>query len=275
MNPRFWRLPLRADAAALQADLARLSASDWPAHFNTGYHDGGWSGVALVSADGDADRLHVDAAVGSGDGLATPLLARCPAMRAAVESLPCAVQSARLLRLAPGSVIREHRDHGLGLDDRAVRLHFPVVSHPDVEFYLDGVRVPMAEGECWYLDFGLPHRVQNLSPRERVHLVVDCVVDDRLRAMLPSAEVAEQQMAQIHRQRAGDGETSQQRFDRFRDAVLADAALMDRLQPIEDNEAFIAEVVRVGALHGHRFTAEDVRAAWHAGRRSWFERNIF
>lgn len=272
MNPRFWRLPLRADAAALQADLAGLSGQGWPAHFNTGYHDGGWSGVALVSADGDAERLTVDAVAGS-EGLATPLLARCPAMRAAVESLPCTVQSARLLRLAPGAVIREHRDHGLGLDEGAVRLHFPVVSHPDVEFYLDGVRVPMAEGECWYLDFGLPHRVQNLSPCERVHLVVDCVVDERLRAMLPTAEVAEQQMAQILQ--AAGRETSQLRFERFRDAVLADAALMDALQPIDDTEALLAEVARQGALHGHRFTVEDVRAAWQAGRRSWFERNIF
>lgn len=100
MSLRFWRLPLQADAAMLQADLARLLTSGWTRHSNSHDHDGGWSGVALVSANGDAQRLYADAAAGS-LGLATPLLAQCPAMRAALESLPCAVQSARLLRLAP------------------------------------------------------------------------------------------------------------------------------------------------------------------------------
>jgi hypothetical protein len=269
MNIRFWRLPLTFDAAGLQADLARLTASDWHAHFNTGYHDGGWSGMALVSADGDAARLYADAAAGS-TGIATPWLVLCPAMRAAVAALPAAVQSARLLRLAPGSVIREHRDFGLGLADGVVRIHIPVVSHPLVEFYLDGVRVPMAEGECWYLDLGLPHRVQNHSPRERVHLVVDCLVDERFLALLPSVDDSERQ---VHELAAASGQTSQQRFEQFRELVLADPLLQSRLQAFEEVDPFIDEVVRAGRQHDLRFTAEDVRAALQAGRRAWFQRH--
>jgi hypothetical protein len=270
MTVRFWRLPLNFDVGALQADLARLTASDWHAHFNTGYHDGGWSGMALVSADGDAARLYADAAAGS-TGIATPWLALCPAMRAAVAALPAAVQSARLLRLAPGSVIREHSDYGLGLDDGVVRIHIPIVSHPLVEFYLDGVRVPMGEGECWYLDLGLPHRVQNHSPRERVHLVVDCLVSDRFLAMLPGVEDSECQVRELA---AVSSQTSQQRFEQFRELVLADHSLQARLQAFEDVDAFIAEVVHAGQQCELRFTVEDVRAALQAGRRAWFERNL-
>ena len=269
MSLRFWRLPLRFDAAAMQAELARLPVAEWPAHFNTEVHDGGWSGLALVSADGDLARLYAGPSDGS-SGVATPLLALCPAMQAAVAALPCSIQSARLLRMAPGSVIREHRDHGLGLDEGVIRLHIPIVSHPEVEFYLDGVRVPMGEGECWYLDVGLPHRVHNHSPHERVHLVVDCVVDDRLRAILPTAQDGERQLQQIS---SLQGETSQQRFEQFRSVVLDDPGLQAALHGLEDPALFIDMVTRLGRERGHRFTAEDVRAALQAGRRAWFERH--
>lgn len=271
MSLRFWRLPLTFDAVAMRAELTLLQPSDWPSHFNTDYHDGGWSGVALVSDDGDTARLYAEVAAGA-TGIATPLLARCPAMRAAIAELPGAVQSARLLRLAAGSVIREHRDYGLGLGEGAIRLHIPVVSHPDVEFYLDGVRVPMREGECWYLDFGLPHRVQNNSPRERIHLVVDCVVDDQLRAMLPTVAESEQQMQLLS---TGEGESSQQRFERFRAQVLNDLQLQAELCTCEDLGTFVDLVRRAGSARGHHFTSEDVRAAHNAGRRAWFERNVF
>jgi hypothetical protein len=33
-------------------------------------------------------------------------------------------------------------------------------------------------GECWYLDSGLPHLVRNDGDERRVHLVMDCVVND-------------------------------------------------------------------------------------------------
>lgn len=270
MSLRFWRLSAGFDVAAMQAELARLPVQEWPAHFNTEYHDGGWSGVALISADGDLARLYAGPS-DNGRGVATPLLAQCPAMQAAMSSLPFSIQSARLLRMAPGTAIREHRDYGLGLDEGLVRLHIPIVSHPDVEFYLDGVRVPMGEGECWYLDFGLPHRVQNHSAHERVHLVMDCVVDDRLRAELPAAEAGEQQLQALL---IGQGESSQHRFERFRAIVLADLDLQAALLGMEDTVRFFDEVTRLGRERGHRFTTEDVRAAMQAGRRAWFGRRV-
>jgi hypothetical protein len=38
----------------------------------------------------------------------------------------------------------------------------------------------MKEGECWYLNFNLPHRVKNSGTADRIHLVIDCVVNDWL-----------------------------------------------------------------------------------------------
>ena len=86
----------------------------------------------------------------------------------------------RLLRLQAGSSIAEHRDYRLGYEDGEVRLHVPVVTDVGVAFFLAGVRVPMAAGECWYLNVNLPHRVENRSPIDRIHLVIDCVVNEWL-----------------------------------------------------------------------------------------------
>lgn len=270
MKLRFGRLPLDFDAAALQRDLAALAAHDWPAHFNTGYHDGGWSGLSLVSDDGSEARLYGRPADVAGPGTPTPALAQSPALAAVLAALPAPVQSARLLRLAPGSVIREHRDPDLGLEAGLVRLHVPIASPPEVAFHVDNVRVPMAAGECWYLDLSLPHRVHNASAQERVHLVVDCRVTDALRALLPPAATAETEVAA---RQAALPETGMQRFLRFREAAFADPALLDGLAAITQPDAFVPAVVQAGAERGWHFGPEDVRAALLAGRRAWIERH--
>ena len=38
------------------------------------------------------------------------------------------------MRLAPGSVIKEHRDHDLCFEDGMVRIHIPVVTNAGVDF---------------------------------------------------------------------------------------------------------------------------------------------
>jgi quercetin dioxygenase-like cupin family protein len=75
----------------------------------------------------------------------------------------------------------------LGFEDGEVRIHVPVSTDPAVEFRLDGQRIEMAEGEAWYLDLNLPHAVVNRGSSARVHLVIDCEVDDWLGNVLTEA----------------------------------------------------------------------------------------
>ena len=184
--PNVYKLPLVFDAGPLQSDLRAVSNHAWAEHFNTSYFDGDWSGVALRSLDGDPTKLYPDPH--DSDEIAdTPILKACPNIRRVLESFDCEIKSARLLRLGPGSVIREHRDYDLGREIGEVRLHIPLLTNDKVKFYLDGRLVNMKEGECWYLDFTLPHRVENLGTTERVHLVIDC--KERLvKSLLPPEE---------------------------------------------------------------------------------------
>lgn len=264
---RFARLPLRFDAAALARDVAGLGEADWQRHFNTGYHDGGWTGIAFRAPGGDPAKLYAPVESGA-QCVDTPVRARCPAIDAALDAFGPCLRSARLLRLAAGSCIREHRDCGLSLESGEARLHVPVTTGPGVEFYLEGELVVMEPGECWYLDLDRPHRVQNLGARERVHLVLDCVADEWLLGQIPDAAALEGQAEELRR-RAASVETSQQRLERFRRLALGEPGLVDALAGEADRDRFIDRIVAAGHERGISFTPEDVRAAMDAGRREW------
>jgi len=150
-------------------------------HFNTRYYEGDWSAAALRSVGGRGRQIYPDPAARE-PFADTPLVARCPHVGALLRRFACPLQSVRFLRLAAGSAIREHRDLNLGYEDGEIRLHIPVRTNAQVEFYLNGRRLALNEGECWYLNFNLPHRVVNGGATDRVHLVLDCVVNDWLRA---------------------------------------------------------------------------------------------
>jgi len=186
-------LPLRADADTLAAEAIAFPQARWERHFNTGVYEGDWSGIALRSTGG-AVSLYSDPAAGADGFRDTPALDEAPALRAALAAFGCPLTSARLLRLGAGARIREHRDYNIGLAFGEVRLHAPLVTGPGVEFVLGGHPLHMRPGEWWYVDVTEPHQVRNPGPAPRIHLVVDCVVDDWLRALLQQA-LAEQTSA--------------------------------------------------------------------------------
>jgi hypothetical protein len=176
------RLPLTFDPEPLRAEVGALGPDTWVPHFNTAYYKGDWSGVALRSVGGRVS-LYPDPA--AADPFAdTPTLSQCPRLAQALAQFECGLLSARLLRLGPGASIREHKDYKLGYEDGEIRVHVPLSTNPDVEFRHDGQPVEMRAGEAWYMDLNLPHAVDNRGPEARVHLVVDCVVNDWVDRML-------------------------------------------------------------------------------------------
>jgi len=186
-------------------------------------------------------------------------------VHAAIESFLCPLKAVRLLKLAAGSVIREHRDYDLGYDAGEVRIHVPVTTNPGVEFRLNDRRVTMDEGECWYLDLNLPHRVANRGATDRVHLVLDCEVNDWLRALLAEAGAF-----------AEEAETPKETtaFERFRRIVLREPGLFARFRAVPEREAFIELAVQLGRERGCEFTVADVDAAMRTARREWIERGV-
>jgi len=264
------KLPFDLDPKLLRSDLEQLGPDIWTPHFNTGYYEGDWAGVALRSNGGATNQLYSHPKP-EGFFVDTPLLDHCPNLRSAVELFKCPTRAVRLLRLTAGSSIREHRDFDLSYLDGQLRFHIPIITNPDVVFFLDARQVEMKEGECWYLDLSLPHWVENRGATDRIHLVIDCEANDWMLALLSTAEAndAKTRVAPLEHK---EYPSNAAELERFRQAVFDDPDLQRRLRTTRDLESFGRLVVSVGRAEGFLFTLLDVEEGIRAGRRMWIER---
>ena len=183
------KLPFQFEPARLQEDLRQVLVEEYVPHFNKAYYQGDWSVVPFRSVGGLANHIYPDPTAQKAFA-DTPLLGRCPYIREVMANFLCPQQAVRFLRLKSGSFIKEHTDYNLGYEDGEVRIHVPVMTNPDVEFILNGRRVQMQEGEAWYHNFNLRHSVANRGTTDRIHLVIDCFVNDWLRDVLLRADAA-------------------------------------------------------------------------------------
>lgn len=194
-RPAVLRLPMTFDAERLKRDLETAHRFSWAPEEPFGikdfvgsdvtiFHDGQWKGLALRSQGGEWQRTDP-----GGPGLEpyaeTEILEHTPYFRELVESFHCPLRTVRLSSLPPGVHIGEHCDTYHDFRYGQVRLHVPVVTHPDVLFMVAGERCEWKEGELWYGDFSRLHRVENNSPINRIHLVIDAAINDWLLSLFP------------------------------------------------------------------------------------------
>ena len=179
------RLPFAFDRYLLAADLRRLQATPWIGHFVTQNYQGDWSVIPLRGPAGarhpvlfrpDRHRVRGHADAGG-------LSLFCSVL----DSFVCPLQAVGLMRLTPGSVIKEHHDHDLSFEQGMVRIHIPVVTNEGVDFRLNGARVAMPAGSSWYLRLSDPHSVATRGAADRVHLVIDAGVNDWVAALFERA----------------------------------------------------------------------------------------
>lgn len=181
------RLPLRFDVAAMRADLEVIDM-DWIDHLVRQNYEGSWTVLPLRHAAGATHPVMMiysdPSATEFVDG---PLLALTPYFREVLASFHCPVLTARLMRLTPGSLIKPHRDHDLAAECGTARVHIPITTNPGVDFRLNDIPVDMRPGEAWYLRLMDTHSVANRGITDRVHLVIDCVVNDWFATLLREA----------------------------------------------------------------------------------------
>lgn len=173
MKNQYFKLPFEFDLALLQQDLTHCLQWQWSDHFNKADYNGTWKVIALRSQNGTSDHIFANE---SPDATFqnTPLLEQCPYFKSILDQFECEKETIRLLQLAEDSEIKEHRDHKLGYEDGIFRIHIPLQTNEQVWFYVNSIPLQMQVGECWYLNFNLPHRVLNKGNAPRIHLVMDC-----------------------------------------------------------------------------------------------------
>lgn len=174
---KYIQLPFQFDAQQLLADTASIATQHWQLHYQTRHYTGGWSALPLRSVNGDTDSILVSPEENAvyAD---TVFLEQSPYLRQVLASFHCPLKAVRLLKLDAGAVIKEHRDAELAFEQGEIRIHIPVVTNQLVEFILDKEKINLQEGECWYMNFNLPHTIENKSAVDRIHLVIDAEVND-------------------------------------------------------------------------------------------------
>lgn len=181
------RLPRLYEVERLLSDLKVLrdvSSAPQPGP----YHKGEWTGIALHTIGGKDSVF--PSAPGMDQYRETENLKRTPYFRSVLEDLKCPKEVVRILFLPPGGYIKDHFDFHTSFQFGLLRLHVPIVTHPDVAFVIAGERIPMAPGELWYGDFSKVHSVKNDSSVVRTHLVIDVQINEFLLSLFPEDFVA-------------------------------------------------------------------------------------
>nr|WP_315422806.1 aspartyl/asparaginyl beta-hydroxylase domain-containing protein [uncultured Pedobacter sp.] len=176
----FSKLNLNVNVQLLQHELNDLLiGNNWMPHYNNADYTGNWHVLPLRTPGGNSDNPFADL-LSHKHFENTALLNNLPETSRFLENLKCEKLSVRLLNLHAGSIIKAHRDIELAFEQGEARLHIPIFTNPEVEFYVAEDRVVMDEGDCWYINANIEHRVTNNGPTDRIHLVIDCKVNEWL-----------------------------------------------------------------------------------------------
>mgnify|MGYP000657489123 CR=1 FL=1 len=151
-------LPLRAPAHTVDTSLPPPPPAD-------DYADGSWT-----------------------NWMDTSFLKNAPYLTSVIDTFRenTTVTLVRVLRLASGSVVREHTDPTLGLQihKSVIRLTIPVIREEGVKFFLNDTTVDMKPGECWYLRLTDRHKVVNSSSSDRINITIDMIPNDWIRGII-------------------------------------------------------------------------------------------
>lgn len=156
----------------LSKDLNIISEEKWIPHFNEGGYNGNWNVIPLYAPEGEESNI-LALQTENKEIKETDRLKKCSYLKEVIDSFKCPVITARLLNLSVGSEIKTHTDYNSGYEDNFFRVHVPIATNDAVEFILDGERIVMDAGDCWYTNVNYPHSVANNGTTDRIHLVID------------------------------------------------------------------------------------------------------
>jgi hypothetical protein len=183
---KFTRLKKQFNVAQMRAEVKSLETGVWKPHYNYKHYEGNWTTLQLRSINGDIENpisIH-------GSSLHnmmyedTPLLKKCCYLQSVINFFQCEKMGVRLMNLHAGATIKEHTDYNMNVENGEARFHIPVKTNTGVAFKMNGQRVPMKEGECWYLNLSVMHSVNNFGDTNRIHLVIDCKVNTWIKKLL-------------------------------------------------------------------------------------------
>lgn len=144
------------------------------------YHTGGWQTLSLLNSTSNPS----DTVIEDCKPIETSLLQRMPQTRSLLRGLGFSYMWARLARLETDSFLLEHRDYQELKDVRRLRLHIPLVVNPFASLVINNTRIHLALGYIWKLNPLHRHGACNFGKEARIHIILDCYVDEVLDALV-------------------------------------------------------------------------------------------
>jgi len=230
---KYIRLPFNFDVTLLQQEVNAIAQQYWQLHYQTRHYEGNWSALPLRSINGKADNIFVSP-VENAKYKDTDFLQQSPYLQQVLSHFNCPLLGVRLLKLDAGALIKEHRDAELSFENGEIRIHIPVQTNEEVEFCLEGERMQLKEGDCWYMNFNLPHSIHNKSKSDRIHLVVDAVVNEWVKELFAQPGLLKKETEE----KGHDDETKRKIIDSLREMNTETASrLADEMEASLDSTA--------------------------------------
>lgn len=192
------------DIEGLVKEVENIS-TDYTNHYSNYNKNKSWSGLSLRGFGGDESFIIKPTEMNKkwkkthkvklGYKIKnTNLTSYAPGYEKVLQVIPSnGFERVRLLKLESGGELERHtdiQDKDLGLlKGQIVRLHIPLITNKDTYFEVwecDGsiTKMRMEKGHLYYLDIRKPHRAVNNGDKDRIHLVIDIIVNDDFRLLL-------------------------------------------------------------------------------------------
>lgn len=144
------------------------------------YHTGGWQTLSLWNRSSKPG----DTVIEDCEPVETSLLENMPVTRDVLRGLGFRYMWVRLAKLQVNAFMHEHRDYQELKNVRRLRLHLPIITNPFSSIVIDHTRVHLALGYVWKLNPIHRHAASNFGKEPRIHIIMDCYVDDALDALV-------------------------------------------------------------------------------------------
>ena len=144
------------------------------------YQSGGWHTVSVYNESGRED----DVVIRDCASVPTTLVSALPSLRALVEELDLNIMWARLAKQAANSFLYEHVDYTELDEVNRHRIHVPITTNSSCRFVVGGRAVHLSDGCIWRIMPVHPHGACNLFGPDRIHLIIDCYENEKLRGMM-------------------------------------------------------------------------------------------
>ncbi len=169
--PNAVQLPMQFDVKRLKEEVDAIPADQWQENFSL-YAKPGHLYLCNL-----AISAPFDSPPGTPNVIPTKLLEQSPYLMEIFQQFPGEKNLFRLQTMKAGGTIQLHKDGPLNYASGLMRIHIPITTNSEVYFTLEGERVVMLPGECWYVDVSRTHELCNKGTADRTHLIIDCLVN--------------------------------------------------------------------------------------------------